>query len=158
MAAANWLVDKAFTATGVDFSTAPSTSWIEVPVEGGEGPAGRSDLGAQALRVFATSDASSGSATVQVVFTEQDESTGAEIVFHSQDGAVTVGARRSAPAGATGTYLCAVAFPITARDTVDLMGLRKRGLGANQTKCYIGCTALTTITSLRVRVCATRNT
>lgn len=156
MGAENWDVDKTFTAAGVDFTTAPSTSWIEVPIDGGESCSGDKDLGKQAIRVKVTSDASSGSATIQVVFTEIDD-TGAEIVWGSEDGTVTVGTRRSAPAGAAGTYMCSVSFPVSGRDTVDLMGLRKRGVKAGNTRCYIGCTALTTITSLRVRVCSTRN-
>lgn len=149
---ANWTLDKTFTATGNTVANS-STSWSRLDPAGGAGSSGNETMGEQALRTFVTFNAASGTATLAFCITEIDTS-GTEELVHYHTATVTGDASRTTQLDNSGTaeYVAQTVWSITGRDTIDLLGHFRTG-----TRCYIGCTALGTATSVRVRVSSTKN-
>ncbi len=147
----------AITATEATFTAAVTnrSDRVEIIAPGGEGPTGARYAGANALVPYAESDASSGSATVEVFVTELNTS-GVETVIWSRTLTIAVGSKRTLLAGSSGNYLCTVSDDVTYREFVDIAQHVGGLIGRGGTKLYMSCVALTTIASLRMRMRWTR--
>lgn len=158
-AAARW---QKFTFLSAD-STPDVTNMQLVELDGGDCvPTGAVGQGDQALRVTATCNGSSGSASLIFCLVDRDDDAtpsslggAGEGIFAHWTATATATAYRTNHDGGAGDYLCSVAFALnTSTDTLDLNGIGKSG---KFPRLYVGCLSFSTITSVYVRVCATRS-
>lgn len=137
----------------VTFTAASSdaTNYSVLPVVLGEAPTGRSDGGHQVLRFSADANNAGGSAVLQLV---EVDTLNSEVVWRED---ITLShpatARRTGLANSSGNYVLSAVADASGNHYVDI-----GGVPANRNRqLRLGCRALTTITSLRVRVQASRN-
>ena len=142
----NWYT-KTFTAASS--AVANYLDLGELPV--GNAPTGNPAIGAQVLRVWATGNHASGTATLQLVLAapDSDGTTNAGVIWAEDSSTCQpyASARRTDFDNAGGNYACQVIFPTSGNNMVDVLGL-----GFGGTKLYLGCTVLTNFTRLTVYV------
>lgn len=128
--------EATFTSTSVTYSSYTT-------VTGTQGQTGCIDKSAQVLRMFAWSDASSGSATARAVFVNKATGT----LDWADDAAIAIAspAVRRNLGGTSGDYLCTVTFGSSGSNKLDMMPWRQ---AADVYEVRIGVPALTTIASL----------
>lgn len=136
---------QTFTFTG---ASSDVTNYQRIAANFNEAPLGRSDSGDQMIRVSADGNAASGSATLQIV--EIDPIT--EKVLWRED--ITLShpatARRTGYDNSSGNYVLSAVASTSGNHFVDI-GAIPRGR-----VLMIGCTALTTMTQIVVRVDTSR--
>lgn len=116
--------------------------------------------GSGAVRVFAQSNSSSGSATLEMALVR------AGVVVGRFTATVTPTTRRTAADNSSGDYICDVVFQETSNSKFDLLGARRKsglmdpGLSGDDSGAawMVGVTALTTITSLDLTIVSSTET
>lgn len=140
------LQTASFAATSVDYV---STNYVAVTTSQATNSLGSIPKEAQTMRLHCWSDASSGSATVRVVFRSK---LGNNVVW-ADDATVTVLTTspvvRQDNNGAGGRYLCSVAFASSGTNKLDLMPWRHAN---DDIEVKIGVVALSTIAALQCQI------
>lgn len=146
MAGDGFLTKISLTTANVNLGT--STAWqrLALPV-GKEAPTGNTGLGPQVLWTDVVVNAAAGSATLGLAVVEKETS----VVVRYTTATVTVTTRRAGIDGASGDYVCTVAWAESGNKKVDLMDFN-----ADQHDLYLGLDALATFTRVDVYACWTR--
>lgn len=97
--------------------------------------------GHNTMRVCASANASSGTATVRLVLKDSAR------VYRAYILTLTPSAVRTAPAGSSGDYVCDVTGGVAGGEWVDLYGATS-SLESNPLEWYIGVSAFSTVSSV----------
>lgn len=141
-------LNKTFAAASADISTYAT-------LQNSYGPSNYETGKDQALAVTAFANGAAGSATLQLVLVDKaalnSGSSSADAVVWMEEAAVAITARRTGPANTAGNYVCTVTFTVSNRNCVDLITCPSGATASGaEYEFRLGCTALTTITSLTV--------
>jgi len=133
--------EMTFTAASANITA--GASWQKLVYTPGNDLPGSAAGGHQSCVVLATSNQSSGSATIAFRWALKNQSL--DCVWQDKSASVTVTTTRTDLDGDSGNYICTVAFD----DGSNFVDLAPQG---QEFDIWVGCSALTTITSLAVRV------
>lgn len=128
------------------------TAAIEIPTVPATGPAYSATGGSQVVSIDATTPTAAGTAVGYVVW--YDAVNG--VARHIEEFAVTATAYRTGSGGASGDYICTVAFTTTGNNKIDLLGigpiadLRTSPLPPSNIKVYVGIYSITTSTIIDI--------
>ncbi len=156
----------ALTSASSVYDLTATTAVQPLVLSGGvNAPTGDTRTGDQIVSVDVVSSGTGAAGAIALILVDPNETTDKKV--RVETAVVTVTAVRSASAGASGGYICTVAFASTGSNKVDLNGHGYKpravsgagvvaGEKAAATQWYIGCSDLGGLTSLTVCVTPAR--